>query len=150
MLQAILMGLVAGQRTMTPLAAVAVAAGRGGLSHEPRAGRLLAHRGVAATALALAAGELAGDKLARAPDRVAPAGLASRAVTGALAGAALAPRGQRRVAALAAGTTALAAAWLGWRARQSAQARIGRVASGFAEDAAVIAGAAGVLRMRPR
>ena len=47
-----------------------------------------------------AAGELAGDKMEDAPDRIVPAGMLARVVTGAIVGMALAPREQRPLAAL--------------------------------------------------
>ena len=50
--------------------------------------------------LALAGGELIGDKMKTAPDRIVPAGMVARVATGMIAGAALAPRRQRGLAAL--------------------------------------------------
>ncbi|MBI1402403.1 MAG: DUF4126 domain-containing protein [Porphyrobacter sp.] len=147
MLQPILMGLVGGQRAMTPLAAVTLAAARGELPHSSAAPHWLGNRALAGTALALAVGEMAGDKRASTPDRIEPAGLAVRFVTSALAGAALAPRGRRNAAAMIAGTAAIGAAWLGWRARKAAMRRHGLVATGFAEDAATLATTAAGIRM---
>ena len=89
MLASFLMGLVGGQRGVTPIAAVAVAAARGELPADNGAPRILGHPLVAAGLLALAVGEYAGDKLKTAPDRVVPIGLAVRFVTSAIAGAAL-------------------------------------------------------------
>ncbi len=147
MLQSILMGLVGGQRAMTPLATVAVAAARGELRHDSGLARLLGHPLVAAGAVALAVAEIAGDKLKSAPDRVVPVGLAARFVTSAIAGAALAPSRQRKAAAVAAGITALAASWVGWRARCAAMERHGQATTGAAEDLAVLGSAAAIVRM---
>lgn len=146
MLKSILMGLVAGQRAMTPLAAVAVAAARGELPRDNGAPRWLGHPAVVAGALALAAGEMAGDKMKSAPDRIVPPGLAARLVTATIAGAALAPRRQRKAAAAAASLAALGASWIGWRARCAAMERHGRVATGALEDAAVLGSAVALIR----
>ena len=149
MKQSILMGLVGGQRAFTPLAVVAVAAARGELRRDHGAPRLIGHPLVAGGLTLLAAAEMAGDKMASAPDRVVPPGLAARFVTSALAGAALAPRQRRWAAAAAGGTAALAASYVGWRARLKAMERSGQSATGFIEDAAVLGAAAYVLRQKP-
>ena len=146
MLASFLMGLVGGQRAMTPLAAVSVAAARGELPQGNGAPRLLSHPIVAAGALALAAGEMAGDKQKTAPDRIVPVGLAARFVTSAIAGMALAPRERRWLGAALGGTTAVVAAWPGWRARCAAMGRYGQTPTGAVEDALVLAGAAAVVR----
>jgi uncharacterized membrane protein len=95
MLASFLMGLVGGQRAMTPLAVVAIAAARDELPADNGAPKLLSHPVVAAGALALAIGEMAGDKQKTAPDRIVAIGLAARFVTSAIAGASLVPRRQR-------------------------------------------------------
>lgn len=146
MLKPILMGLVGGQRALTPLAVVAVAAMRGELRRDNGAPRLLGHPIVAAAATALAAAEMAGDKLKSAPDRVMPTGLMARFVTSAIAGAALAPRRRRWVAAAAGGTVAIIASYAGWRARKKAMKRQSQASSSFVEDAAVLGSAVAVLR----
>lgn len=146
MIKSILMGLVGGQRAFTPLATVAMAAWRGELAPDNGAPRLLGHPAVATTAVALAAAEMAGDKLHSAPDRVVPAGLAARIATSAIAGAALAPRRQRWVAAAAGVTAAAIASHVGWRARLKAMETQGQAATGFIEDAAVLGSAAAVIR----
>jgi len=148
MLKAFLMGLVGGQRAMTPLAVVAVAAARGELPADNGAPRLLAHPLVAAGAVALAIGEMAGDKQKTAPDRVVAIGLAARFVTSAIAGAALVPHRQRWLGAALGGLTAVAASYPGWRARMAAIPEHGQTPTGFVEDAAVLAGAAAIVRTR--
>lgn len=148
MLASFLMGIVGGQRAMTPLAAVAVAAARGDLPAENGAPRLLASPIVVAGVLALAVGEMAGDKLKTAPDRIVPIGLTARFVTSAIAGAALAQRRQRWLAAAVGGVTAVVASYAGWRLRMRAMKSYGQTSTGLVEDAAVIAGAAIIVRSR--
>lgn len=146
MFKSILMGLVGGQRALTPLAVVAVAAARGELPRDNGAPRVLSHPAVVAGAVALAVGEMAGDKLQSAPDRVMPAGLVARFATSAIAGAALAPRHQRWMAAAVGGTTALIASYVGWRTRMKAMERQSQASTGFVEDAAVLGSAVAVVR----
>ncbi len=147
MLASFLMGLVGGQRAMTPLAAISLAAARGTLPPDNAAPALLAHPLAAGAAVALAIGELAGDKMKTAPDRIVPIGLLARFLTSALAGAALAPRRQRWPAAAIGGTTAIAAAYPGWRARKTAMRHYSQTASGLVEDAAIILCAAVILQI---
>ncbi|MHA6723511.1 DUF4126 domain-containing protein [Sphingomonas sp. RS2018] len=146
MLAPFLIGLVGGQRAMTPLAAVSIAAARGELADDNGAPALLAHPLAAAGALALAVGEMAGDKQKTAPDRIVPIGLAARFVTSAIAGAALVPRRQRWLGAAVGGVTAVVASYPGWRTRMAAMERHGQTPTGFVEDAAVLAGAAAIVR----
>ncbi len=150
MLASFLMGLVGGQRAMTPLATVSIAAARGELPADNGAPRLLAHPAVAFATLALAIGEMAGDKQKTAPDRIVPIGLAGRFLTNAIAGAALAPRRSRLAGAAIGGITAVVASYPGWRARMAAMPRYGQTPTGFVEDAAVLAGAAAIVRDLPR
>ncbi len=148
MLASFLIGLVGGQRAMTPLAAVAIAAARDELLVDNGAPRLLANPVVAAGALALAIGEMAGDKQKTAPDRVVAIGLAARFVTSAIAGAALVPRRQRWLGAAVGGVTAVVASYPGWRARMAAIPGYGQTPTGFVEDAAVLGGAVAIVRSR--
>ena len=146
MLASFLIGLVGGQRAMTPLAAVAIAAARDELPVDNGAPRLLANPVVAAGALALAIGEMAGDKQKTAPDRVVAIGLAARFVTSAIAGAALVPRRQRWLGAAVGGVTAVVASYPGWRARMATIPGYGQTPTGFVEDAAVLGGAVVIVR----
>jgi len=148
MLASFLIGFVGGQRAMTPLAAVAIAAARDELPVDNGAPRLLANPVVAAGALALAIGEMAGDKQRTAPDRVVAIGLAARFVTSAIAGAALVPRRQRWLGAAVGGVTAVVASYPGWRARMAAIPGYGQTPTGFVEDAAVLGGAVAIVRSR--
>lgn len=150
MLASFLMGLVGGQRSMTPLAAVAVAAANGELPPGCAAPRILAQPGVAAGAVALALAEMAGDKMRSAPDRIVPAGLAARFLATGLAAGALAPRGQFWKGAALGGFTAVIASYPGWRARIAAMQDHGQTATGLVEDAAVLAGTVAILHaLRP-
>lgn len=148
MLSSFLIGLFGGQRALTPLAMVAAAAAREELPADNGAPRLLGHPLVATGAVALAVGEMAGDKMKSAPDRIVPIGIATRFVTSAIAGAAVAPHRQRLLGAAVGGLTAVAVSYLGWRARVAAMSRYGQVSTGFAEDLAVLAGSAAVVRSR--
>lgn len=141
MIRSLLIGAVAGARSMTPLAAVSLAARRGRLPDDNEARHLLAHPAVVAGTLAIAAGELAGDKMASAPDRIIAPGIAARLVTGAVAGAALAPRGQRYLAGALGALAAVAASYVTFDLRMRALRRFGQTPTGLVEDA-LTAGAA--------
>ena len=108
MIRSILIGLVAGQRSMTPLAVLAGAARQGALPEGGPAAQLLKHPAVAAGAVTLAAAEMAGDKMKSAPDRIVLAGLAARLATADFAGAVLAPEGKRPTGALLGAAAAVA------------------------------------------
>ena len=138
MLYSLLIGALAGARSMTPLAAVSLAARGQRLPAGGRLAELLAHPAVTSGSLALAAGELAGDKLPSAPDRIVLAGLAGRLTTGAIAGAALAPLGKRNAGALLGAVAAVVASYPTFHARVRAMRRFGQTATGFFEDAAVV------------
>jgi uncharacterized membrane protein len=146
MLASFLMGLVGGQRAMTPLATVSIAATRRELPIDNGAPRILAHPVFAAGALAVALGEMAGDKLETAPDRIVLVGLTARFITSAVAGAALAPHRQRWLGAAVGGMTAVVASYAGWRLRMASIPRYGQTLTGFIEDAAVVASAITISR----
>lgn len=133
-LRPLLIGLVAGQRSMTPLAAVALAARSGGLPRDNGAPGLLGRKYAAIGAGALAVGELLGDKMRSAPDRTIPPGLAARLATGALAGAALAPRSQRGQAVALGAAGAVVGGYIGLALRKRAMRRYGQMKSGLVED----------------
>lgn len=149
MRNAFLMGLVGGQRAMTPLATVAIASARGQLPADNGAPKLLAHPLVAAGTLALAIGEMAGDKQKTAPNRIVPIGLAARFITSAIAGAALVPKRERWIGAAVGGVTAVVASYPGWRARMATLPKYGQTPTGFAEDLAVLSSAAAIVRSKP-
>src|ERR1039458_7353015 len=100
---AFLIGVVAGLRALTPLAAVSWAARLGWLHLE---NTWLAFLGFAATPYivsVLAIGELINDKLPKTPSRKAPPGFIARIVTGALCGAAIGAASQSLFGGLVAG-----------------------------------------------
>lgn len=147
MLRSLLIGLVAGQRSMAPLSLLAGAAARGRLDQDWFGGRLMQRPVVQAGAVGLATLEMAGDKMSSAPDRTVPLGLAARAINSSFAGAAIAPTGRRAAGALIACAAALASSYAGLALRKRAMARFGQTATGFAEDAAVLALGAKVARL---
>jgi uncharacterized membrane protein len=147
MLRSFLIGLVAGSRALTPLATVSDVAGRGALPGRDPAFAWLGHPAVSAGLKALAAGELWGDKLASAPDRIVPAGVLARIVTGGLAGAALAPRGRALAGAVLGGAAAVGAAYVTFALRERAMRRFGQTSTGVAEDALTVAAAQWVVHL---
>lgn len=142
LIHSVLMGAVAGMRAMTPLATVANAACNGTLPAGNGAPRLLGNRLASTGAKLLAAGELAGDKMDSAPDRIVMAGMVARIATGAIAGMALAPREQRSLAAALGAAAAVGAAYLTFNLRVRAMRRFGQKATGAVEDAITVGSAA--------
>jgi uncharacterized membrane protein len=146
MLRSILMGIVAGSRSMTPLAIVANAARTGELPSDNGAPRFLSHPLVSLGTTALAAYELVGDKQKSAPDRIIPPAVVIRCLNAGFAGMALAPKRQRFAAAALAGATAVIASYITFTARMRAMRKHDRVTTGFAEDALVLATAVTAVR----
>lgn len=138
MIRSLLIGLVAGMRAMTPLAAVTEAASKGELNGRDRRLGFLANPVVAAGAKALAGGELWGDKLHSAPNRTILPGLIARALTGGLAGAAVAPRRQAVLGGLVGAAAAVAASYVTLALRLKAMERFGQTRTGLVEDAVVM------------
>jgi uncharacterized membrane protein len=142
LIRPLLIGCATGLRSMSPLAVVSA------LRRRPDTPAILDNKGVTAALIGLALLEAAGDKLPVAPDRIAPLGIAARALTGGAAGAALAPRRQR-VAAVALGAAgAVAAGYLSFHLRQRAMRRFGQISTGLVED--TIAGGAALWLARGR
>lgn len=146
MLASFQMGLVGGQRALTPLAAVSIGAARGELPVEDGLTRFLAHPVVVAGASALAVAEMAGDKQKTAPDRIVPVGLGVRFVTNAIAGAALARKDERLAGAAVGAATAIAASFIGWGFRMASMTRFSQASTGFVEDSVVIGSAVAIMR----
>jgi uncharacterized membrane protein len=145
MIRSFLIGLAAGARSMTPLAAVSEAAHQGRLPPDNGAPAFLGHPLVAAGSKALAAGEVWGDKLHSAPNRIVAAGIAARLVTGGLAGAALAPRDRAALGAVLGAGAAVAAAYVTFALRMRAMRRFGQTPTGLVEDAVTLAAATAVV-----
>jgi uncharacterized membrane protein len=140
MIRSFLIGLIAGARSMTPLATVSEAA-RSGRLPANKAVAFLGHPLVAAGAKAIAAGELLGDKMKSAPDRIVPAGIAARVIAGGLVGAALAPRRRQALGAVVGATAAIGASYLTFTLRMRALRRYGQTPSGIVEDALAVGAA---------
>lgn len=145
-----LIGAVASARAMTPMASLAAARLLGGRT--PGSLVLLDRPLFKLGALAMGAGELAGDKMKTAPDRTVPLGMMARVASAGIAGAALAPRGSERAGAAAAIATAVPMAYLTLHGRKRAMARMGQTRSGLIEDALIVAAGIAVvaLAVRPR
>lgn len=146
MLRSLLIGLSAGSRALTPLATVSEAARGGHLADNNPAARLLAHPLFSAGSKALAAGELWGDKMKSAPDRIVPAGIAARLLAGGLSGAALASRKQLVLGALLGAGASVAAAYVTFDIRMRALRRWGQTPTGLVEDALTVGAAQWVVR----
>ncbi|ODP37562.1 DUF4126 family protein [Sphingomonas turrisvirgatae] len=138
MLPSLLLGIVAGARSMTPLAAVANAARTGKLPRDNNAPDWLAHPLASAATTALAAYELAGDKQHSAPDRIIPPAVVIRSLNAAFAGAVVAPREDRWKAAVLTGAVAVVASYLTWHARMKAMETHSQEITGLIEDAIVL------------
>lgn len=148
MIRSMLMGFVAGQRSMTPLAALACAAQQGTLPYDNPEARLMAHPVISAGGVTMAAAEIAGDKMKTAPDRTVFLGLLARTITGGFAGAALAPpRRQLEGAALGIGA-AVVSSYIGLSARKRAMEHAGQTSTGFIEDGVMLTSALAIADAR--
>ncbi|WP_436892612.1 hypothetical protein [Siccibacter turicensis] len=145
-----LIGLVASCRSMTPMAALAVAR----MKKRDTTGRLLLldRPLFKYGALAMGAGELFGDKMKSAPDRTVFLGMSARVASAGIAGAALAPRGKEKAGAAIAISTAVPLAYVTLAARKKAVAKMGQTRSGLIEDSLIVAVGAAVVffATRPR
>ena len=148
LLSSMLIGAVASARSMTPMATIAMAR----LAHRKTPGELfLLDRPLFKYgALAMGAGELAGDKMKTAPDRTVFLGLLSRVMSAGIAGAALAPRGREKAGAAVAVATAVPLAYATLAVRKEAMARIGQTKSGLIEDALIVAAGAAIVALSTR
>jgi uncharacterized membrane protein len=146
MIRSILMGMVAGARSMTPLAIVANAARKGELPEDNGAPRFLGHPLVSLGTTALAVYELVGDKQKSAPDRIIPPAVVIRSLNAAFAGMALAPRRHRFAAAALTGATAVVASYATFALRMRAMQDHGQASTGFVEDALVLSVATAAVR----
>lgn len=148
LLSSLLIGAVASARSMTPMATLAMArlVGR----RTPGTLVLLDHPAIKLGALAMGAGELAGDKMKSAPDRTVFLGLLARVMSAGIAGAALAPHGRERAGAAVAVATAVPLAYGTLAVRKRAMARIGQTRSGLIEDALILAAGAAIVALATR
>ncbi|PSN06620.1 hypothetical protein [Siccibacter turicensis] len=145
-----LIGLVASCRSMTPMAALAIAR----IKKRGTTGRLLLldRPLFKYGALAMGAGELFGDKMKSAPDRTVFLGMSARVASAGIAGAALAPSGKEKAGAAIAISTAVPLAYVTLAARKKAVAKMGQTRSGLIEDSLIVAVGAAVVffATRPR
>jgi uncharacterized membrane protein len=142
----ILIGALAGQRALSPIAAVAITAAQDRLPEGSEPVLLLDNKLVAGGLLALAVAEMVGDKWPKAPNRTVLSGSTARFLTAAAAGASLAPREQRVAGGLLAALTAVTTAHLGLALRLKAMKRWGQARTGFVEDALLLAGTTLLIR----
>jgi uncharacterized membrane protein len=154
MIRSVLMGVVAGMRSMTPIAVVSWAASRQPPSTHTTPLSMLSSPAVSKITLALAAAELLGDKMRSAPDRIITPGILARVATGAIAGAAVAPSRDRTLGAVLGATVAVGSAFLTLALRRRAIRDRGQTSSGLIEDAVALGAAlwvthAGRHRERP-
>ena len=150
MIHSILMGIVAGMRSFTPMATVTNMARRGTLPENDLPVRILAHPLVVAGASTMAVGEFAGDKMKTAPDRIVALGMIARVLSAGIAGAALARKEDRVVAGAAAIGVAVISAHLTFAARMKAMETHGQTPTGFIEDGLVVGGALAIAHSAER
>lgn len=148
LLSSVLIGAVASARSMTPMATLAAARliGRRTPGQLVLLDRPLFKYG----ALAMGAGELAGDKMKTAPDRTVFLGLLARVMSAGIAGAALAPKGHERAGAAVAVGTAVPLAYATLAARKQAMTRMGQTRSGLIEDAFIVAAGIAIVALSTR
>ena len=148
LLPSMLIGAVASDRSMTPMASIAAARVLG--DRTPGRLVLLDQPVFKYGALAMGVGELFGDKMKTAPDRTVFLGLLARVMSAGIAGAALAPRGREQAGAAVAVATAVPLAYATLAARKQAMARIGQTRSGLIEDALIVAAGAAIVALAVR
>lgn len=144
MLRSFLIGIVAGQRGIAPLAAIAIATFRKEIRADLPLQKLFLDPTVVAGVTAFAVAEMGGDKMKSAPDRIVPIGLAVRSISAAYAGAALAPKDKRAMGAAVAAGTALVSSYIGWRLRCATMKHYGQTSTGLVEDAIVVVAGMGI------
>jgi uncharacterized membrane protein len=108
LIHSLMMGAVAGMRSMHPFATVTTATGTDVLTVDNAGLQLWA------------------DSRESAPHRLVPAGMVQRVVTGLVTGAALAPRHQRGLGAIFGAATAMGASYLAFHWRMRELERFGR------------------------
>jgi uncharacterized membrane protein len=144
-------GAVAGVRAFTAPALLSVAwAKRRRPLERGAAERALTGRAAPWLLGALAAGELAADQWPRAPDRIAPAGLLVRVLSGAFVGSAIGRGRARRGDAAIAAACAAAAAFVSYWLRRAANRRLPNSVAGFLEDVLVLGAGASLAATQRR
>jgi len=137
---AFLIGLVAGLRSMTPLAVVSWSARLGALALANTPLAFFGYRYTPIVFTVLAIGELVADKLPKTPSRKAPPGFITRVVVGALAGAAIGATAKMLAAGLLIGIVAAILGTLGGSSvRQKMAEAFGRdLPAALIEDVAAV------------
>jgi uncharacterized membrane protein len=139
-------GAIAGLRSMTAPALVAVAINQHRLDAPSGKLGFLKSKKAASILTVLAIGELIADKLPFTPDRTKPAGLATRIASGALAASALCASRRRSITtgAIIGGLGAVAGTFLGYSARQQVNERlhVRDAVPALVEDAIAVGGGA--------
>lgn len=148
LLLSMLIGAVASARSMTPMGSIAAALLLG--YRLPGRVLLLDRPLFKFGAIAMGAGELAGDKLESAPDRTVALGMMARVASAGIAGAALAPEGQEHEGAAVAIATAVPLAYATLDARKRGMRRIGQTRSGLLEDVLVVAAGVAIVAFATR
>jgi uncharacterized membrane protein len=149
---ALVLGIVAGLRSLTPLAAVSWAARLGLLHLEYTWLAFLGYSWTPYILTALAIGEIINDKLPKTPSRKAPVPFLARIVTGALSGAAVGTAGEALTGGLIAG---IVGAVLGTLGGYEFRARLVRAIGGkdlpiaLVEDAIAVGVAIWVIALIP-
>jgi len=146
-LLALLIGCVAGLRTMTAPAAVSWAAYLGRLHLDATWLAFLGYAWTPWILTLLAAGELIVDQLPTTPSRTEPVGFSSRIISGAISGAAIAAAGGTMVGGMLAG---IAGAVIGTLAGHSFRARLAAAfhkdrPAAFIEDAIALGAALAIV-----
>jgi uncharacterized membrane protein len=140
---ALLIGVIAGLRTMTAPAAVSWAAYLGWINLKDTPLAFLGSPIAAYILLAAALAELVGDQLPKTPSRTVPAQFGARIVTGGLSGAALGAAGGSLIGGLVAGVVGAVIGTLGGAAGRGALAgAFGKdMPAALIEDVVAIVGA---------
>ena len=142
-LLALLIGIIAGLRTMTAPAAIAWGAYLGWLPLAESWAGFMGHWVAVLILTVLALGELVADQLPSTPSRKVPQQFGARIVSGAFSGAVMGTLGGSLLIGLVAGAVgAIIGTYGGAAARASLAAAFGRdLPAGLIEDAVAIAGA---------
>lgn len=148
-LQSVLIGVIAGMRSMSAPALVSNhLADKQSTEVENSPFKFLASENVSNTLKVLAVGEMIADKTPFIPDRISPAPLIARAVSGALCGASLctAEKESAEVGAISGGLAAIGSAYAFYYLRKGlGEEGIPDLLLGFIEDAVAIGAGSKIL-----
>ena len=146
---AIGIGVVAGLRPITALAAMAWAVRRGGIRIEPSPIARIVSAGTSKRIAEFAISELIVDKLPFTPSRLRPKPLALRVITGSICGAALYGTAKRSIAdgAVLGGAGAIAGSVAGYQIRKRLRRDMPDLAVALLADAEAVGGGALVMTL---